>query len=147
MARFQSQQSNMGCGCLNYYLTDHSQQTFALNAKMCHCKKKTNMWLLKTFRCPAVQFPLLGPLWADFWKSLCGILLQLTREQSRSHWQPGPEPLRIRKRLGQKGHLSLLLGDKSTFVFPAQLKECHYYQINCVLTNQSSHLSFKCESL
>lgn len=53
----------------------------------------------------------------------------------------------MRKRPEQKGHLSLLLGNKSTFVFQAKLKECHYYQINCVLTNQSSHLSFKCESL
>jgi hypothetical protein len=59
-------------------------------------------------------------------------------------WQPGPSP-REEGGSQQKGHLSLLLGSKSTFVLLAQLKECHYYQINCVVTNQSSQLSFKCE--
>lgn len=82
-----------------------------------------------------------------FWKILCSILLQHEGEQTRVPLQPGPAPLRMRKSLEQKGHLSLLLGNKSTFVLLAKLKECHYYQINCVVTNQSSHLSFKCESL
>lgn len=82
-----------------------------------------------------------------FWKILSSIPLQHEGEKTSVPLQPGPAPLRTRKSLEQKGHLSLLLGNKSTFVLLAKLKECHYYQINCVVTNQSSHLSFKCESL
>lgn len=67
-----------------------------------------------------------------------------TGGRGRSQLATWPFTQQVRKSQ-QKGHLSLLLGNKSTFVLLAQLKECHYYQINCVVTNQSSQLSFKCE--
>ena len=115
---------------------------FSINNKLWNC-----MWLVKTFSAQLSSFHYWEHCGACFWKASSSIPLSQEGKQAGVHLQPGPELLRMRKRLKQKGHLSLLLGNKSTFVLLAKPKECHYYQINCVITNQSSHLSFKCESL
>lgn len=109
--------------------------------------EKISVWLFETLKHTTISFPLLGLSECMFLKdsvSKSPLVAGRIDQRPLAAW---PERLSMRKRPEQKDHLSLLLGDKSTFVFLAKLKECHYYQINCVVTNQSSHLSFKCESL